>query len=161
MGSLNKDTVIAVVLIAITSVFFWETFNIPELGYASMGSEVWPRVIMTPLLILCVVYLVQSFRKKAAADGKSVSLGTVISDYRNSIMCFVIFFVFLLTVEYLGMLIAGVLLTFILLTAIGNRTPKALAMHVAISVVSVGLVWSLFTFVLRVYLPEGELFSVY
>ena len=161
MGSLNKDTVIAVVLIAITSVFFWETFNIPELGYASMGSEVWPRVIMTPLLILCVVYLVQSFRKKAAADGKSVSLGTVISDYRNPIMCFVIFFVFLLTVEYLGMLIAGVLLTFILLTAIGNRTPKALALHVAISVASVGLVWSLFTFVLRVYLTEGELFSVY
>ena len=75
-------------------------------------------------------------------------------------MCFVIFFVFLLTVEYLGMLIAGVMLTFILLTAIGNRTPKALALHVAISVASVGLVWSLFTFVLRVYLPEGELFSV-
>ena len=64
MGSLNKDTVIAVVLIAITSVFFWETFNIPELGYASMGSEVWPRVIMTPLLILCVVYLVQVVSQK-------------------------------------------------------------------------------------------------
>lgn len=161
MGSVNRDTVIAVILIAVTCVFFWETTNIPELGYASMGSAVWPRVIMTPLLVLCVVYLFQSLRKKAAEDEQPFSLLGVIAAYRNPIACFVIFFVFLLTVEYLGMLIAGVLLTFALLTAIGNRTPKALALHVVISVVSVGLVWSLFTFVLRVYLPEGELIRIY
>ena len=68
---------------------------------------------------------------------------------------------FLLFLNYLGMLIAGVLVTFALLTAIGERTPRALALHVVISVVSVGLVWALFTYVLRVYLPEGELLRIY
>ena len=161
MGSLNKDAAVALVLLTATCAFFWETFNIPDLGYASMGSAVWPRVILTPLFILCVLYLVQSLRRQASAEGTSGGLLATISKYRNPIMCFVLFFVFLLTVDYLGMLIGGVLLTFALLTAIGNRTPKALAMHVVISLAAVGIVWSLFTFVLRVYLPEGELFSVY
>jgi hypothetical protein len=139
MGSLNKDTAAAVLLLFVTGAFFWETFNIPILG------------------------LIQSLRKREASDDGESAGGFVagVVKYRNPIMCFVLFFVFLLTVEFLGMLIGGVLLTFALLTAIGNRTPKALAIHVVISLVAVGTVWSLFTFVLRVYLPEGELFSVY
>jgi len=161
MSSLNRDTVIALILMAVTGIFFWESFNIPELGYASMGSAVWPRVIMTPLLVLCAALFIQSLRKKAVAKGKSAGFGALVSEYRNPIMCFGIFFVFLLTIDYLGMLIAGIAVTFVLLTAIGNRTPKALVLHAAISIISVGLVWSLFTFVLRVYLPQGELFSFY
>ena len=163
MGSLNKDTAAAVPLLFVTGAFFWETFNIPILGYGSMGSEVWPRVILAPLFVLGVLYLIQSLSKREAPDDDESAGGFVagVVKYRNPIMCFVLFFVFLLTVEFLGMLIGGVLLTFALLTAIGNRTPRALAMHVVISLVAVGTVWSLFTFVLRVYLPEGELFSVY
>ena len=160
MSWVNKDSVIALILTAITCIFFWDTFYIPDPGYASMGSDVWPRVILVPLFVLCVTYFVRSVRQPAT-EGEWVSLGTVISTYRNPIMCFAIFFLFLLTLDYLGMLIDGILVTFLLLTAIGNRTPKALALHALISVVSVGLVWSLFTFVLRVFLPPGELFNFY
>ena len=162
MGSLNKDSAAAILILFITGAFFWESFNIPQLDYASMGSEVWPRVILVPLFILGLLYLVQSLRQAPAEDDGSPSgLLAGIVHYRNPIMCFVLFFIFLLSVEFLGMLIAGILLTFALLTAIGDRTPRALMIHVVISVAAVGLVWSLFTFVLRVYLPEGELFSVY
>ena len=161
MGSLNRDTVIALILLAVTGAFFWESFNIPELGYASMGSAVWPRVIMTPLIVLCIALFVQSLRKKAVAEGKSPGIGAIIIEFRNPIMCFGIFFVFLLLIDYLGMLLAGIAVTFALLTAIGNRSPKALLLHAVIAIVSVGLVWSLFTFVLRVYLPEGEILSFY
>jgi putative tricarboxylic transport membrane protein len=161
MRSLNKDTVIALVLLAITCIYFWETFNIPDPGYASMGSAVWPRVILVPLFVLCVAYFFQSLRRRAGEEDESLSFGTWFAKYRNPIYCFALFFVFLLVLNYLGMLLAGMLLTFALLTAIGNRTPRALALHFAISVVSVGLVWALFTYVLRVYLPEGELLSIY
>ena len=161
MKSLNRDTVIAVLLIAITAIFIRETFNIPKFEYASIGSEVWPRIILVPLLVLCVVYLVQSLRQKAATEGKPFSIGGFVVQYQNPIMGFLIFLAFLATLDYLGMLLGGILLTFCLLTAFGNRTPKALLLHVAISVVSVGVVWSLFTYVLRVYLPEGELLHLY
>jgi putative tricarboxylic transport membrane protein len=161
MKALNKDTVIAAILIAITAIFFWETFNIPKFGYASIGSEVWPRIILVPLFVLCVVYLFQSLRRKAAAEGGPGSIWAIVLRYRNPIMGFIVFLAFLATVDYLGMLIGGVLLTFGLLTALGNRSPKALLLHVAISLVAVGTVWSLFTFVLRVYMPEGEILHFY
>ena len=161
MKSLNKDTVIAVVLIAITAIFIGETFNIPKFDYASIGSEVWPRIILAPLLVLCVIYLLQSLRQKATAEGKPFSIRGFFQQYQNPIMGFLIFLAFLASLDYLGMLIGGILLTFCLLTAFGNRTPRALLLHVAISVISVGAVWSLFTFALRVYLPEGELIRIY
>lgn len=161
MRSLNRDVVIALVLLAVTSLYFWETFNIPDPGYASMGSALWPQVILVPLFVLCVAYLIQSARKGPTEGAEPFRFGAFVTRYRNPILCFAIFFVFLLFIDYLGMLIAGVLVTFFLLTALGDRTPRAIAMHVAISVVSVGLVWSLFTYVLRVYMPEGELFRFY
>ena len=161
MRSLNRDVVIALVLLAVTCAYFWETFNIVDPGYGSMGPKFWPRIILVPLFILCVTYLIQSLRRGAAEKGEPFSIGVWFGKYRNPIYCFAIFFVFLLVLDYLGMLIAGVLVTFALLTAIGERTPRALALHVAISVISVGFVWAIFTFVLRVYLPEGELIRVY
>jgi len=47
------------------------------------------------------------------------------------------------------------------LTTLGHKTPKFLLLHAVIAIVSVGAVWSLFTFALRVYLPEGELLHLY
>lgn len=161
MKSLNRDVVIATILMVVTVLFFWETFSIPDLGYSSMQSSAWPRIILTPLFVLCVAYLIQSVRRGGVAGEGPWSLGAFLSTYRNPILAFLIFFVFLLTVDYLGMLIGGGLLVFGLLTVLGHRTPQALAMHVVIAVASVGLVWALFTFVLRVYLPEGELIRFY
>ena len=161
MKSLNKDSVIALILLAITAVFFWETYNIPDLGYASIGSEVWPRVILVPLFILCAVYFVQSLRQKAAADGRKLGFGGFFAAYRNPILSFAIFLVFLLTLDFLGMLIGGSLLVFALLTVLGNNRPKDILLHVVIAVGSVGAVWALFTYVLRVYLPEGEILHLY
>ena len=161
MKSLNKDSVIALVLIATTAIFFWETFNIPQFDYASIGSEIWPRIILVPLFVLCAIYLFQSLRQKPTEKAGRRGLGAFVAQYQNPIMGFVIFLAFLATLDYLGMLIGGVLLTFCLLTAFGDRSPRALVLHTVISLVSVGAVWSLFTFALRVYLPEGELIRIY
>ena len=160
MKLVNKDSVIAAILLLVTGIYLWETFNIATPDYASIGSDVWPRVILVPLIILCFVYLLQSVRRPPPS-GERRSVGQWFANYRNPISSFIIFLIFLLVVDYLGMLIAGVLLVFGLLTVLGHHTPKALLVHAAIAVVSVGLVWSLFTFALRVYLPEGEVLRLY
>ena len=161
MKSLNKDAVIALALFAITGLFFWETYHIPDPGYASIGSEVWPRVILVPLFVLCAAYFFQSIGRKAVADGRKLGFAGFFMAYRNPILSFVIFFVFLATLDFLGMLIGGTLLVFALLTVMGDKTPKAFLIHAAIAIISVGAVWSLFTFALQVYLPEGELLHLY
>lgn len=161
MKALNRDTAIAVLLFAIAALFFWETYNIPQFEYASIGSEVWPRIILVPLFVLCAIYFFQSLRRGAATADETPATGSILVRYRNPILSFLIFFLFLLTVDYLGMLIGGSLLVFALLTVLGHRSPKFLLLHAVIAIVSVGAVWSLFTFALRVYLPEGELLRLY
>ncbi len=158
-----RDTAIALVLIAVGALFFWETFNIPQLDYASIGSEVWPRVILVPLIVLSVIYLAQAVRGHYRSETSGATGGplALLSKYRNPIACFAIFFVFLLTVDYLGMLIGGSALVFGLLTVLGHRTPKAVAVHALVAVGSVGAVWALFTFGLRAYLPQGEILQLY
>ena len=160
MKLINKESVIAAILLLVTGVYLRETFNIATPDYASIGSDVWPRVILVPLIVLCVIYLLQSVRRPPLPSEQR-SIGQWFSAYRNPISSFIIFLIFLLVVDYLGMLIAGVLLVFSLLTVLGYHTPKALLVHAVIAVVSVGLVWSLFTFALRVYLPEGEVLRIY
>lgn len=161
MKSLNRDLVIAILLVVMTSLFFWETFSIPDFGYSSMQSSAWPRIILVPLFVLCVAYVFQSLRRGAVAGERTMGLVELATTYRNPILSFLIFFIFLLTLDYLGMLLGGGLLVFGLLSVLGVRTPKAMIIHALIAVISVGLVWALFTYVLRVYLPEGELLRIY
>ncbi|MCB1739928.1 MAG: tripartite tricarboxylate transporter TctB family protein [Gammaproteobacteria bacterium] len=156
------DVICALVLLAVGALFYWETYNIPQFDYASIGSEVWPRVILVPFLVLSVVYLVQSLRRGASrAQPVSGTIGERLARYRNPIGSFVIFMLFLLTLDYLGMLIGGILFVFVLLTYLGHHTPRWLFVHALISIGSVGIVWAVFTFALRVYLPQGELIQLY
>jgi len=46
---------------------------------------------------------------------------------------------------------------FVLLCALGGWSPRDMAIHAAVAVISVGGMWSLFTFGLNVLLPTGIL----
>jgi hypothetical protein len=84
----------------------------------------------------------------------------VFFDYwRNPIICFSMFFLFLITLPVLGMLIGGLIFVFTLMSLLGGWEPRKLMVHAAISILTVGAMWSLFTFVLGVMLPEGIIFN--
>ena len=59
------------------------------------------------------------------------------------------------------MLIGGVMFVFLLLTVLGDRTPRAHLIHAAVATVSIAFMWSVFTFGLKVILPQGEIFSAW
>ena len=63
---------------------------------------------------------------------------------------------FLVTLPLLGMLLGGVLFVFFTLTLLGPREVRAVPRHAAISLGAVGVMWAVFTFALRVFLPAGE-----
>ena len=60
MKRINRDSVTAVLLLLLCGIFFWQTFNIREVPFSEMGSEVWPRFVLILLSALSVVYLLQS-----------------------------------------------------------------------------------------------------
>ena len=78
-------------------------------------------------------------------------------DMRLWIVALAILMLDFLLLPVLGMLLDGMLFVFLLQSALGGWSPRKLALHAAIAVLTVGGMWSLFTFGLNVLLPTGEL----
>lgn len=165
MKRLNQDSIIAVFLLLFCAVFIGASFQIREMDFGQMASATWPRAVLTLLTVLVLIYLAQSLSQAtdehagAAQATRSPGLIGWLKYYRNAIWCYALFFAFLITLEFLGMLIGGVLFVFGMLTVLGERTARNTLMHALIAIVSVGLMWSIFTFGLRVILPQGMIFT--
>ncbi|MEQ9557257.1 MAG: tripartite tricarboxylate transporter TctB family protein [Rhodospirillales bacterium] len=160
MDRLNRDVYVAVVLLLFCGVMFWASLDIREPDYGMLPPSAWPRVILGVLSFLGVIYLVQSLRRGAdGPDAHAGQPGTLIgwlSYWRNPIACFALFACYLAAIPWFGMLISGVAFVFALLTVLGGAGPRQLAFHAAVALVTVGGMWSLFTYALNVLLPRGE-----
>jgi len=154
---INRDTITALLLLVLCGVLFHQTFNIREVPFSEMGSEVWPRFVLLLMAFLGLIYL---FRSMAVPPPEKApfSLGQWLKTYRNPLICFAMFFAFLLILPWLGMLVSGILFVFITQTILGGATPRHLIVHALVSVGAVGGMWMLFTYALGVVLPRGEFF---
>ena len=163
MRRIDRDVVIAVVLVVFTAVFYGATYGIRKTTYGTIGSEVWPRAILIALGTLCLIYLINSCRARHETQGERGGGGLRgwFSTYRNALLCFGMYALFLATLDYLGMLIGGILFVFLLLNLLGGWSPRRLAVHGAIAVSTMGAMWAVFTFGLRVFLPEGEILRIW
>jgi hypothetical protein len=166
MTGVNRDTVIAIALLVACAVFAAASFEIREPDYGQLSPATWPRVIIGILTLLSVIYLVQSIRKgvpgaEPGVEGDAMAGGIAgfVAYWRNVFWCFALFLAYLLTMPYLGMLLGGLAFVFLLLNALGGWGPKQLLLHGVIAIVTVGGMWSLFTYGLHVFLPRGELFG--
>ncbi len=159
MSRLSRDVYIAIFLLLLCGVFFIASFDIRDIDYGILTPAAWPRTILVALTILSLVYLVQSVRRGKPDDSEPFSMRGVVSKYRNPLWCYGLFLLFLLTLDYLGMLIGGVLFVFCLLTAIGGASRRNLVVHALIAVIMVGAMWSLFTYALGVIFPQGEIIT--
>jgi putative tricarboxylic transport membrane protein len=159
MRALNRDAIVALVLLVIGGVFFVASFEIRDPGYGQMGSHVWPQINLALLIIMTLFYLGQSLKagRVEEADPTEVGDGFVgwLKRYKNAFYCYILFFGFLLSLPVLGMLLGGILFVFLLLNALGGWQPRTMVKHFLVAVISIGIMWSIFTFALRVILPEG------
>ena len=163
MRALNRDTIVAILLLLLCGLLAWSSLHIRLPGYGTLKPSTWPQIMVGVLTLFSVIYFFQSLSygpSWPADKGRSSGLAGFFDYYRNPIVCFVIYFVFMLTLPWLGALIGGILLVFALLTVLGGWTPKDIVRHAIYATVSMGFMWSLFTFGLRVILPEGEIFSI-
>ncbi len=60
MERLNRDVVIAIVLLVFCGVFFWASFDIRQPDYGVLMPSTWPRVILAVMAFLSMVSLFQS-----------------------------------------------------------------------------------------------------
>ena len=165
MARMNRDTMVAIFLLLFCGVLIWSTYDIRQPDYGVLLPSTWPRVILAALTLLSFIYLLQSI--KAGPDeivddpDKKPGLMGFLSYWQNPIKCFFMFFLFLLTLPYLGMLIGGISFVFLLMCLLGGWAPERMLVHAIIAVGAVGAMWSLFTFGLEVMLPEGMIYNPY
>ena len=159
----NKDTIVAVFLLLFCGVMIHSSFNIEDPGYQGMKASYWPRIILWLLSIMSVVMLVKSVLIKSEnLTSVSSSLSQMnFMKFKNALICFGMFIFFLTFLEYLGMLIGGILFVFGLLTFLGGFSIKKIFNHLFISLITIGVMWSIFTFGLKVILPEGERITIW
>ena len=163
MNRLNRDTVIAIILMVFCGIFFWASFSIREPDYGVLPPSAWPRVVLVALSVLTVLYFVQSIRRTRTFDDSSSTAGKGLkhwfSIWQNPIWCFVLFFGYVASLPVLGMLIGGVTFVFLLQCVMGGWSPRNLVVHALVALATVGGMWCIFTFGLGVLLPPGEIFN--
>lgn len=151
---LNRDTIVAICLLVLCGVLLQQSLAIREPGFGQMSPAAWPRAVVGVLAFLSLIYLVQSLRQASDGPGEPVE-GSLWLRWGNVVWCFALFFLYLLAMPWLGMLVGGCLFVFLLMSALGGWSLRNMALHAAIALVTVGGMWTLFTFGLRVFLPKG------
>ena len=153
--TLNRDTIVAICLLVICGGLGYASLDIREPDYGQLSPATWPRVIVGVMAFLSTIFLVQSLRAGPDAPREPIGGMTGFFGYwRNVLWCFVLFGAYLIAIPYVGILLGGMAFVFLLLTALGGVRNTVL--HIVIAVVTVGGMWTLFTFALRVILPRGE-----
>jgi hypothetical protein len=160
MKRLNRDAVIAIVLLVMCGVFLYSSRGIrtPEfekLAPGQMDPSFWPRIILAGLVIMCGIYLVQSLLAPAGPRERRGGLAGWYRHYRNPIRCYAAFLAFLLLLPLLGMLVSGALFVFGLMTLLGKHDRTALKHHALVTLGTVGGMWFIFACGLEVQLPRG------
>jgi hypothetical protein len=158
---LNSDTSVALVLLLICGGIFINTLQMPPAMFNQMPATLWPRLIIVPLALLSFLLLIKAQRTDQKGPKKFQSLTEWFQFYKNPIVCFALFFAFLITMPILGMLIGGLLYVFTTLNFLGGWSPKLMAKHGLLSIFFVVGMWAIFTQLLGVFLPEGILLRVY
>ena len=157
MARINSDVIIALLLLILCAVFFAETFAYERANLSIIGSKLWPRIVVVALGAVSMLYLIQSLRQaKPPSDTIESQTTGWWSRNRNVIGVFVLYALFLYSLPYLGMLLAGILFVFAVLTLIGQRDLKHHLLHAAVAIICIGSVWAVFRFLLGVILPEGQ-----
>ena len=158
MARLNRDTIIALILLIVCGVLMMASYEIREPDYGQLSPAAWPRAVIVAMTVLALIYLIQSVQAGPDTPNADAPRGVVafLAYWQNVIWCFVIFLGYLLALPYVGMLIGGLVFAFVLLTALGGWSPRSLGLHAIIALCSVGGMWLLFTQALGVFLPRGE-----
>lgn len=158
---LNRDTFVAIGFLLMCGALFSASLQLPDPMFGQISSAVWPQVILVPLSLLSLVLLAQAQRQPKADKSEHQSIGAWLKYYQNPIVCFALFFLFLLTMPVLGMLLGGLAYVFLTLSVLGGWRGKQLLLHAAIAAVFVIGMWVIFTQMLGVFLPEGEILRVF
>jgi putative tricarboxylic transport membrane protein len=154
MNIINRDSITALILLMLCGLFLNALGDIEQTHYGTVGSDVWPTIVLSVLTFFCSIYFVTSLRD-TSDEQQAFSWKAFLP--KNVLIVFALFALFVYSLPTLGMLVGGISFVFLALTLIGHKTKKHLILHFIIAFLSVALMWATFTYGLNVMLPQGDL----
>jgi putative tricarboxylic transport membrane protein len=165
---MKQDKVIGIILTIFAAIMYHQTTLLPPALFGDIGAAFVPKIWFTILGICGVSLIVTGFvrDKKNKASGTdetdvdplSVRIREFFIHYRFVISGFIIFFLYILLMNYIGYLYSTLLFMPILMWILGPKTAKAAVITALTSVGVTGIIYWGFVKVLKVFLPSGSLF---
>lgn len=158
----STDAKLGLALLAFCALMLWGTFQVEPRPYISLSAAVFPRVVLTLLIPLCLALFIKGLRQSPGLDPKGgitrANTRRTVSKYRTVIISFVLFFLLVVAMPILGFLISGVLYVAAMLWVLGPRELRQIPFILAISIGFTGGIFLIFRYVLYVFMPQGIFF---
>ena len=154
---MNKNRIIGIVLGLVGLLFLLLTSRLPINEYATViGPRVFPY-IASGGLFLCAVGLF--FRKETEEEKKKGPFLDRAGWIRVLKLCILLAF-FPLLFKYLGYIISSCILLFLMITFFDLKKEVKAWKRGLVTVIVVGILYTLFTFVIKIKLPTGDLIDL-
>ena len=155
-----SDRFVALVLLAVSGVFYWQSFAIrkpPFAAFESLGAETFPRGVLAVLALFSLILLARG-RGALRPRVDHARLGAWLARYRLPLLSLALFAAYALAVPPLGWLAATVVYLVVMQLVLQPRWGRTVAYVV---VGSAAFAWALaevFERFLHVVLPRAALF---
>ena len=148
-----KETVISLVIIAVSAWYFWQAGMLSKGSVDPLGSSVYPQLIAGAMIIFAVLHIIVTyFRRKRLIDDDELAPSQRLTGGLRAGGVAALTAAYLLLMGPLGYIIATLLYLLGILVLLGIRTVRGL------SVASVGItvvLFLVFAQMLDVLLPSG------
>jgi hypothetical protein len=158
-ATLKREALLGTATVLLCAVLYYETTLIADYGFAQVGADVWPKIILGVISALALLQIATGLIRPAPTSKADEGIAVEGWLFRAfvPITVFVGVVLFSLLVPYIGFTFSGLIMVFMLLSVIGPKSPRAIALHAAIAIVSVLSVTAFFTQVMGVLLPGWSL----
>ena len=155
--SINKDTIVAIFLLLFCGIMINSSFDIEDPGYQGMKASFWPTIVLCLLSVMSLFMLIKSMVSTTDnnLNSENINSQNIFLKFKNASICFLMFILFLAFLDYLAMLIGGVLFVFGLLTLLGGFEIKKIINHSTISIITIGIMWSISVSYTHLTLPTS------
>jgi len=148
MDSKRIDLCIGIALCFLSVCIYWYAERYSGRGFSSYGPNFFPQVLSVLFFLTSAAMIVQALRGKALANMERIHKPGLITVAGTLIIS--ILYVF--SMKLLGFYLATLLFLYVVMILLGQ---KNIWIRLAVSFVIASAIFGIFTFVLKIPLPEG------
>jgi len=155
----KADRYIGIILIIFSAFMYTQTFKFPPAMLGTLGAGFFPKILFTLLGLAGLGLIIGSFiQNKKRPLEKTFSLRVALQRHSLVILSFVLVFIYIVAMHFLGFLWATLGFMISLMWFLSPRKIKSLPLIIIISWGLTLFIYYSFLKLLQIFLPEGVVF---